>query len=290
MAHGILFGRARGAWAADDRLELEADAAEALDLPVGLVSLDDLVNGRADDALRSLPRGRGRTWVYRGWLLSPAEYAELYEAILERGDQLHVSPDEFVEASCVPSWAPLLGRRTPATIWTEDTDPGEAWELARDALGPPPWIVKDHVKSAKEHWDSACLVPAGADFERFAEICEALVDFRGDRFEGGLVVRKFVDLRPIPFATPHGPAHDEHRLVFWNGALVASSPYFDADVEPLDTRPFRDLGRLIGSPFFSADVARLADGGTTIVEINDGGCTTMPEQLDTLALYRAMFR
>jgi len=31
----------------------------------------------------------------------------------------------------------------------------EAWEVAQE-LGPPPWIVKDHVKSAKERWHRAC--------------------------------------------------------------------------------------------------------------------------------------
>ncbi len=43
---------------------------------------------------------------------------------------------------------------------------------------------------------------------------------------------------------------------------------------------FADLGRLVGSPFFTADVARLATGGFTIIELNDGGCSTWPEQLD----------
>lgn len=290
MGYGILFGRARGKWAVDDRLELESDLTEAMGLPAGFVALDDLVNGLADQALEGLPRGRGRTWVYRGWLLHPQEYSELHEALSERGDQLLVHPEAFEMASCVPHWAPLLGDRTPPTVWTEDDEPHGAWVLASEVLGPPPWIVKDHIKSAKEQWSQACFVPAGATFERFAEICSNLVDIRGDRFFGGLVVRKFVNLLPIPYSTSFGQAHDEHRLIFWQGRLVAAAPYFDAHVEPLDYRQFSWLGKEIPSPFFSADVARLAGGGTTVVEINDGGCTTLPEKMDPEELYEAVFR
>jgi hypothetical protein len=289
MRKGVLFGRARGTWDVDDRLELEFEAAEALDVVSAMVSIDALVNGQIDEAIAGLPRASGREWVYRGWLINPTEYAALYEAVQDRGDQLAVTPDEFVEAACLPQWAPILGSRTPPSVWTEGTDAHEAWELAVEALGPPPWIVKDHMKSAKEQWHQACFVPADCTFERFAEICEALVDARGDRFEGGLVVRSFVHLREIPYATPAGPAHDEHRLIFWRGRLVASAPYFDADVPPLDTRPYQRLGREIGSKFFTADVARLASGGTTVIEVNDGGCSTLPEQLDPRELYSALF-
>ena len=45
---------------------------------------------------------------------------------------------------------------------------------------------------------------------------------------------------------------------------------------------------MIDSPFFTADVARLASGGYTVIEINDGGCSTLPEQLDPRDLYRAL--
>ena len=85
---------------------------------------------------------------------------------------------------------------------------------------------------------------------------------------------------------------DEHRLVFWEGALVAHAPYYDVESE-LDARTleaFAFLGDVIGSPFFTADVARLASGGTTVIEINDGGCSVLPELLDPRDLYRRIAR
>jgi hypothetical protein len=74
----------------------------------------------------------------------------------------------------------------------------EAWEVALE-LGPPPWVVKDHVKSVKELWHRACFVPEGATYEDFADVCERLLAARGDRFERGFVVRKYLELATLPW-------------------------------------------------------------------------------------------
>lgn len=79
---------------------------------------------------------------------------------------------------------------------------------------------------------------------------------------------------------------DEHRLFFWQGRLVAQARYYELNTT-LPAR-FARLGSVIDSAFFSANVARLARGGYTIIELNDGGCTQLPEQLDPRELYRAM--
>jgi len=88
------------------------------------------------------------------------------------------------------------------------------------------------------------------------------------------------------------PVADEHRLVFWEGRLVAHAPYDDVEsrLEPHEASAYAFLGRVLSSPFFTADVARLAAGGTTIIEINDGGSSTLPEQMDPRVLYRALAR
>jgi hypothetical protein len=283
----VLFGRGRS-HDVDDGFDREAHVLQSLGVPVAEVELDAVVHDAADEALRHLPRGRGRTWLYRGWMLAEEDYGSLYEAVLARGDRLFVQPNEFAQATYLPEWAPLLGDRTPASIWTEGEDPDEAWELAQD-LGPPPWIVKDHAKSARHQWERACFVPAGADQERFRATCEALLDYHGDRFQRGFVVRRFVELAPLPWRTEGHPVFDEHRVVFWKGRPVAHAPYHDVDdVEPLRRVPFPEVGRLVDSPFFVADVGRLAAGGSTIVELNDGGSCALPAQLDPWELYRAI--
>ncbi len=284
----ILFGRPHVVRHGEDRFEFEALAAEELGIDSYAIPLDPVVNGEPERALRRLPRPRGRRWLYRGWMLSEEEYTGLHEALLERDEELVVDPESFAEAMYMPSYVPLLGEHTAPTRWTEGEDIREAWEVAME-LGPPPWIVKDHVKSAKELWHRACFVPEGATYEDFEDICECLVEARGDRFERGFVVRKYLELATLPGWTPEQRrVTDEHRLVFWEGRLVAHAPYLDVESTLENPGQFAFLGRALGSPFFTADVARLESGGHTVIEINDGGSSVLPEQMDPRELYRAI--
>jgi hypothetical protein len=284
----ILFGRPHAAPEAEDRFELEVLAADELGIESYAIPLDPVVNGEPERALRRLPRAAGRRWLYRGWMLDEEEYTALYEAIAERDEELVVDPECFAEATYAPLYLPLLGAHTAPARWTEDADVAEAWEVAQE-LGPPPWIVKDHVKSAKEKWHRACFVPEGTAYQEFAEICERLVEARGDRFARGFVAKKYLELATLRGWTPDGRrVTDEHRLVFWEGRLVAHAPYHDVDAALEAPERFAFLGRTIGSPFFTADIARLERGGYTVIEINDGGCSVLPEQMDPRDLYRAI--
>ena len=283
---GVLFGR--GQDCIDDGFDREAHVLQSMGIPFAEVSLEAIVHDAAEEATDHLPRGSGRGWLYRGWMLGEEDYAALYEAIAGRGDRMIVHPCQLAAAAYLPEWAPLLGGRTPASVWTEGEDIDEAWEAAQEILGPPPYIVKDHMKSARDWWERACFVPEGADFGAFRSVCEGLIEHHADRFQRGFVVRRFVRLHELPYRTPGHPIFDEHRIVFWRGRPVAHAPYHDIDVEPLEEIPFPELGQLIASPFFTADVGRLQDGGWTVIELNDGGCSGLPAQLDPWALYEAI--
>ena len=284
----ILFGRPNGVSDGEDRFEIEVLAAEELGIESYAIPIDRVVLGDAERALRRLPRPRERRWLYRGWMLSEEEYTALHEAIADRGEELVVDPESFAEATYAPSYLPLLGAHTAPARWTEGENIEEAWDVAQE-LGPAPWIVKDHVKSAKESWHRACFVPESATFDDFRAICERLLELRGDRFERGFVIKKYLELATLPGWTPEQRrVTDEHRLVFWEGRLVAHAPYYDVDASLESPEQFAFLGRVIGSPFFTADVARLATGGYTVIEINDGGSSILPEQMDPRELYRAL--
>jgi hypothetical protein len=64
--------------------------------------------------------------------------------------------------------------------------------------------------------------------------------------------------------------------------------HYDADSTLENPRQFAFLGRAIESPFFTADVARLAAEGYTVIEVNDGGSSVLPEQMDPREFYRAV--
>ncbi len=284
----VMFGRPPRTVSADDRFEVEVLAMEELEIESYAIPLEPIVMGAVERALRKLPRPQNRTWLYRGWMLREEEYAALYQAVADRDEELVVDPESFAEATYAPNHLPLLGAHTAPARWTESDDILEAWEVAQ-ALGPPPWVVKDYVKSAKEEWHRACFVPESADFEDFSAVCERLLELRGEAFETGFVVKKYLELATLPGWTPdRRRVTDEHRLVFWEGQIIAHAPYHDVDSALEDPTQFAFLGRTLSSPFFTADVARLAAGGWTIIEINDGGSSTFPEQLDPRDFYRAM--
>jgi hypothetical protein len=103
------------------------------------------------------------------------------------------------------------------------------------------------------------------------------------------VVKKYVELATLPgWTSEHRRVTDEHRLVFWEGRLMAHAPYHDVESTLPHPEAFAHLGRAIASPFFTADVARLAGGGYTVIEINDGGCSVLPERMDPREVFRPM--
>ena len=267
-------------------MDLEADAAEELGIRYHSTFLEDVVDGDLERALEELPGGSGRQLLYRGWMLTEDEYGALHEAVLDRGHALVVTPDEYAAAHYLPNYYPAIEDLTAPSRWTWSTDPDEAWEAARD-LGEGPFLLKDHVKSVKERWNECCFVPQGASRQRFCEICENLVEARGERFERGLVVRKYLPLRQVA-VSESGPINYEFRIFFANGRPIASEIYDDVDVPRTDLSVFRSLGRRIDSSFFTADVATLDSGQWVVVEVGDGGVSTLPPLMDPREFYRAL--
>lgn len=283
---GILFCRPGPGSTMEDDFEVEADVVDALEFETHVINADFVVEGDPERAVDVLPADVGRL-LYRGPILSAEEYEGLFEALYERGAELIVDPAAYEHGLYVPEHHEVVSDLSAPTRWTFGTDADEAWEAACE-LGPPPWLLKDHVKSAKEEWETACFVPAGAERCAFVRIAEALLDIRGERFERGFVIRKFLDLATTGVRTQQRRIPDEHRLFFWEGRLVAHAPYLPVGSPLTDTSPFSVIGERIDSPFFTADIAFLTEGGWTIVEINDGGVSTLPEELHPRDLYRAL--
>ncbi|MBO6940347.1 MAG: ATP-grasp domain-containing protein [Deltaproteobacteria bacterium] len=282
-AIAVLFCRPSAPQAQSDTFDLESHALDELELDSAWIPMEPVVDGEAELALEHIDEEPGRTWLYRGWMLSEGEYTALAEAVEDRGEQLVVTPDEYAQTLYLPNYYPALEGHTAASAWTDEPSIDAAWEAAQRV--PRPWFLKDHVKSAKEAWDEACIVGAEASRSDFAATCQALLDARGERFERGFVVRELLPLAELPIEGANGePLFDEHRLVWWEGELVAQAPYHDHESAP-PTERF-DFLAAVESPFFTADVARLTDGTWVVIELNDGGVSTFPPLLDPRDVYR----
>lgn len=269
-----------------DSFDLEADAAEALEIETFQLDLAALLEGDSERACANIPERGHLRLLYRGWMLTGEEYEALDEALGALGHELMTTPAQYEAAHYLPKWYPRLKGYTARSVWTESADASEAW-VAAQALGPPPWILKDHVKSAKERWAEACFVPEGASRADFERICGALLEERGERFERGFVVRRFLPFK-VRGQTPSGPAHLEFRLFFGSGKLLAAESSHDFEVDVPDFSDFERLARKIEARFFAMDVAMLENGQWAVVELNDGGVSGLPASIDPRDLFAAL--
>jgi hypothetical protein len=262
----------------------EAEAAADMDFTCHSFDKERFIDGDVDGALEHLPYGGGRTLVYRGWIMKEDEYRALEDGVVARGYTLLTNTNQYLEAALLPNWHPRVADLTPPAAWTWDPDPEEAWEVAK-SLGPPPYILKDHVKSCKEAWLEACYVPPKARRAKFLEICQELIDRRGDRFETGIVIRPVVPLVMLAADWTGAPVFDEYRLIFWRGKMILSSGYNDLEGKVEDFSKFARLGERIASDFFVADVARSQSGELILIEFNDGGTAGFPPPIHPIEFY-----
>src|SRR6478672_6783265 len=153
--------------------EPEVEAATARGFGCLLFDEDALCAGKIDRALKVLPPGDGGELLYRGWILTEDKYRAFHEALSSRGYSLVSSPGQYATVTYFPNYYPTIRDISPAAVWTDTPDPYRAWTMAR-TLGDGPFVLKDHVKSAKHLWHEACFVPTGSGRENFERIAENL--------------------------------------------------------------------------------------------------------------------
>lgn len=223
--------------------ELFADQVGAL-RAVGLASSlcsDEVFAGASP--LRGVPAGC--TVVYRGWMVTPEEYAALVRAIESCGARPFTSPAEYVATHYLPNWYPLLADLTPETrVCPEGAD--LVAELR--ALGWGAYFLKDYVKSLKTARGSIIQNPADAP-----GVVAEMREYRG-RIEGGICVRRVEEFEP----------ESERRYFVLHGAACVPG-----GVGPIPGVVHRCAER-IASPFFSVDVVQRRDGQLRVVELGDG--------------------
>lgn len=256
-----------------------AETAEALGGEVALIDHEALMRGRAEEAVARVPGGLGPL-RYRGWMLPSGRYAELADALAERGSALATDALRYRRAHELPGWYETFAAVTPRSAWLP-ADPGVTLPAARLAelaapLGPGPVIVKDYVKSRKHEWDEACFVPDVADTERLVAVVGRFVELQGDFLAGGIVLRAFEDF-----------TGDEARVWWIDGDPVLVTVHPDAGPGAAEASvPGHELDRLaplvraLGCRFVTTDLALRSDGVRRVVEVGDGQVSDLPASAD----------
>lgn len=280
----------------------EASVAASLGIPCSLISFEDLVESQdAADAVRSvLEASAPEPGVYRGWMMEPERYRELYEALCERGIELVNSPDAYRHCHHFPEWYPVVAGRTPPAVWTapgEDLSPNRLKERLPDLLRPfgeRPVVVKDYVKSRKHEWAEACFIPSAAAAQAVERVVSCFVTRQGNALAGGLVFREYAELEPVGTHPENGaPLFQEYRLFFLDGDPLLGLPYWDLAecwVDLLPVEEFLGLARSVQSRLFSMDLGRCRDGRWIVIELGDGQVNALPPHTDVAAFFAGLRR
>lgn len=274
----------------------EYAAAQQCALPTALVSFEALQKGRVAEALRYVPQQEQPTEaIYRGWMLRPALYARLYQALLEaKNIRLINDPDTYQWAHHLPENYAAIADHTPKSTWgvLEGHFEVEDWATQLAPFGDQPILVKDYVKSQKHYWSEACYIPDASDREQVAQVVQRFLELQGDDLNVGLVFRAFV---PLVHLTEHSqsgmPLTKEFRLFVFKGQVLGAYPYWGEgkydQIEPF-IQPFEDLIQTLPSNFYTLDIAQTQAGEWLIVELGDAQVSGLPDRADPLAWYQKL--
>jgi ATP-grasp domain, R2K clade family 3 len=264
--------------------EDEYDAAKSLGFECLLFDEEALSAGDMDVALKRLPQSDGMEILYRGWILTEEVYSRFHNALATKGYLLVSSAAQYAQVTYFPNYYPKIRDYSPEAVWTETPDAFLAWTLSRK-LGDGPFVIKDHIKSAKHLWHEACFVPKGSGRKNFERIAENLKVEQGKAFFRGFVLKQFVPLRSRGESPREYPMCEEYRLFFWKRQLLVASHYHRQSANPVDWSPFVNLAQRFETPFFSMDVAQTHAGNWIVVDMGAGECSDLPPSLDPTTFF-----
>nr|WP_321231327.1 ATP-grasp domain-containing protein [uncultured Psychroserpens sp.] len=269
--------------------EEEKKSAVNVGFDFSLISFEELTDGNITTALRFIKQSESKEFgIYRGWMLTPNQYRNLYEGLLKKNIELINSPDEYKHCHYLPDSYEKIASKTPKSNWTT--------ELTNDAIltltsnfGESPIIVKDFVKSEKHNWDEACFIPNASDSDKVKSVVDKFIELRGDSLNEGLVFRQFEELE---FLTEHSksgmPLTKEYRVFFANKKIIKIFDYWD-EGEYGETKPelddFIEIAQNIDSKFFTMDIAKKKNGDWIIMELGDGQVAGLPDNADRTEFY-----
>lgn len=157
--------------------------------------------------------------IYRGWMMKPEMYSDFYTLLEQKGIYLINTPEEYERYHTLPGWYDDFADETAQSVWETEGNVENALLKAKQLSGS--YIVKDYVKSRKHEWYDACFISNIADVANTASVIKNFVERQGDSLVGGIVLRKFENLKQIGFHERSGmPISEEYRVFVYAGKVL----------------------------------------------------------------------
>ncbi len=150
-------------------------------------------------------------YIYRGWMLKPGLYAKLVDFIQGQGGKMLNDLAEYEATHLLPNWA--TGKNQLQTRWTSDLSEASIRQLLKQFSGTV--TIKDFVKSRKYEWDEAFYIPDTSDTTHALQVVHNFIERQGTELVGGLVMRKFIELKSLgEHPKSHTPIFEEYRVFY----------------------------------------------------------------------------
>ena len=230
--------------------------------------------------------------IYRGWMLTPAEYSKLYYDLLSNNYKLINNPTEYQNCHYLPDSLKFIENYTPKTIFQKIENNNSINNLLNYAkiFNGKAVIVKDYVKSEKHYWDTACYVENSSNLEKLKETIENLIELRENHLNEGIVIREYVELNKLKnHSKSNMPISEEYRMFFYKNELLCIFNYWeegDYNIEKPKTEEFENIAKNIESNFFTMDIAKDKKGKYIIIELGDGQVAGISENQDKNIIYK----
>ena len=209
-------------------------------------------------------------YIYRGWMLKPGLYAKLVDFIQGQGGKMLNDLAEYEAAHLLPNWA--TEKNQLQTRWTSDLSEASIRQLLKQFSGAV--TIKDFVKSRKYEWDEAFYIPDTSDTTHALQVVHNFIERQGTELVGGLVMRKFIELKSLgEHPKSHTPIFEEYRVFYLNNSPLALINYWRAEKITLslaDQKLIQVAQKQIPSNFCTIDFASTASGQLIIMEMGDG--------------------
>ncbi len=211
-------------------------------------------------------------------------YRELEEDLKVNGSALINTVNQHGYVADMKQWYADLKDFTPRTFFS--------LSAFTSACPAGAYVLKGQTNSKKQQWDTHMFAPTPADVGTvYRRLCDdGLI---GDQ---DVYIREYVPLRNFGAGIRGLPISEEYRFFVLDGKVVGSGWYWsqfpevreENNLSPdlVDQTFLRNAIDAVGHAirFFVIDVARRADGGWMVVELNDG-CMAGLSDVDPNVLY-----
>ena len=284
----------------DEVYQAEVDAVNTLGFNYVIINYEALVNeNNPAKAVQQIPeQSPNQLGIYRGWMLTPNQYDELYNVLSNKGILLINDPTAYTHCHYLPESYSVIEGYTPKSIWLKIGDNVSIDEIMSllQPFGSKPIVLKDFVKSQKHYWKEACFIPSASNREAVERVVHRFIELQAEDLNEGLVFREFIEFEPLTKHSKSGmPLTREFRLFILDGEIFYVAEYWEEgdynDIWP-GLEEFRIIAHNVRSRFFTMDVAKQKDGEWKwmIIELGDAQVAGLPENIDAQGFYEALHK